>query len=334
MRNKQLLIIAFVSVFATLGNAQNHYSYISDRKFRSITDLIGFTFCPNEMEVKDVSKNHVPAGRYSFGITQNNLYVDGEGIKGVYSVNNMTPTKFGYQLHLMNANNPTLQGHLKVFLNDRKEVDALMFKRSQKDKEAIFYQAEIPSDLSEREDKFFTDRNELEINQIDSLWGKIIRPFLVVEETQVQERFRISDNVNFEFSEKVTIIDKNKKKSDKTDANTTANTTANSSVKPVTEKWDSATLSDKKKVKIIKEYWVKIHFVHKNPDGTLAADKSLDYKLDDFSMKEDFKSGNSDDKYQITLKPKGDKPFYIYLNNKKKVSFIMMDGRRFHLRGI
>jgi hypothetical protein len=329
MRNKPL-IIACVSLFATLGNAQSHYSYISDRKFRSITDLIGFTFCPNEMEVKDVSKNHVQAGRYSFGITQNNLYVDGEGIKGVYSVNNMTPTKFGYQLHLMNANNPTLQGHLKVFLNDRKEVDALMFKRSQKDKEAIFYQSEIPADLSEREDKFFTDRNELEIKQIDSLWGKIIRPFLMVDENHVQERFRINDNVNFEFSEKITIIDKSKKKNDKTDANSNATAAA----APVTEKLDSATLLDKKKVKIIKEYFVKIHFVNKNPDGTLAADKLLDYKLDDFSMKEDPKSGNSDDRYQLTLKPKGDKPFYIYLNNKKMVSFIMMDGRRFHLRGI
>ena len=325
MRNK-LFIIVCLSVFSTLCHAQSQYSYISDRRFRSITDLIGFTFCPNEMEVKDVSKNHVPAGRYSFGITQNNLYVDGEGIKGVYSVNNMTPTKFGYQLHLMNANNPTLQGHLKVFLNDRKEVDALMFKRSQKEKEAIFYQAEIPSDLLEREEKFFTDRNELEIKQMDSLWGKTIRPFLLVDETHVQERFRISDNVFFEFSEKVTIIDKTKKKSDKNDAN--AATT------PVVEKLDSATLSDKKKVKIIKEYFVKIHFVNKNPDGTLAADKSLDYKLDDFSMKEDSKSGNSDDRYQIMLKPKGDKPFYIYLNSKKMVSFIMMDGLRFHLRGI
>ncbi|MEY4935075.1 MAG: hypothetical protein RIS64_1434 [Bacteroidota bacterium] len=325
MRNK-LLIVVCLSVFSTLSNAQSQYSYISDRKFRSITDLIGFTFCPNEMEIKDVSKNHVQAGRYSFGITQNNLYVDGEGIKGVYSVNNMTPTKFGYQLHLMNANNPTLQGHLKIFLNDRKEVDALMFKRSQKDKEAIFYQAEMPADLLEREDKFFTDRNELEIKQIDSLWGKIIRPFLIVDENHVQERFRISDNVNFEFSEKVTIIDKSKKKSDKTDANATT--------APVVEKLDSATLLDKKKVKIIKEYFVKIHFVNKNPDGTLAADKSLDYKLDDFSMKEDFKSGNSDDRYQIMLKPKGDKPFYIYLNSKKMVSFIMIDSRRFHLRGI
>jgi hypothetical protein len=327
MRNKYLILVG-LSIFATLGNAQSHYSYISDRKFRSITDLIGFTFCPNEMEVKDVSKNTVPAGRYSFGITQNNLYVDGEGIKGVYSVNNMTPTKFGYQLHLMNANNPTLQGHLKVFLNDRKEVDAIMFKRSQKEKEAIFYQAEIPADLSEREDNFFTDRNELEIKQIDSLWGKKIRPFLMVDENRVQERFRVSDNVNFEFSEKVTIIDKTKKKNDKTEA------TANSTVASGTEKLDSAMLLDKKKVKIIKEYFVKIHLVDKNPDGTLAADKSLDYKLDDFSMKEDLKSGNSDDRYQITLKPKGDKPFYIYLNNKKMVSFVMIDGRRFHLRGI
>jgi hypothetical protein len=323
MRNK-LLIIALLSAFATVGKAQSYYSYISDRKFRSITDLIGFTFCPNEMEVKDVSKNPVQAGRYVFGITQNNLYVDGEGIKGVYSVNNMTPTKFGYQLHLMNANNPTLQGHLKVFLNDRKEVDALMFKRSQKDKEAIFYQAEIPSELLEREENFFTDRNELEIKQIDSIWGKTIRPFLVVDENHVQERFRIGDNVHFEFSEKVTIIDKTKKKTDKTEATTN----------PITEKLDSATLLDKRKVKIIKEYFVKIHFVNKNPDGTLAADKSLDYKLDDFSMKEDSKSGNSEDRYQIMLKPKGDKPFFIYLNNKKMVSFIMMDGRRFHLRGI
>ncbi len=326
MRNKLLIIALATTTFSAFVNAsyaQSHYSYISDRKFRAITDLIGYNFCPNEMEVKDVSKNHVPAGRYSFSITQNNLYVDGEGIKGVYSVNNMTPTKFGYQLHLMNANNPTLQGHLKLFLNDRKEVDALMFKRSQKDKEAIFYQADIPNDLLEREEKFFTDRNELEIKVIDSLWGKTIRPFLSVDDTRVQDRLHIGDNITFEFSEKVTIIDKSKKKNDKPDA----------AAAPA-EKIDSSRLTDNKKVKIIKEYFAKIHLVAKNPDGTLAGDRTLDYKLDDFSMKEDPKSGNSDDRYQLTLKPKGDKPFYIYLNNKKMVSFIMMDGHRYHMRGI
>jgi hypothetical protein len=323
MRNKKQSITYAICLFcAAQALAQTHYSYISDRKFRSITDLVGYNFCPNEMEIKDVSKNHLQAGRYTFGITQNNLYVDGEGIKGVYSVNNMTPTKFGYQLHLMNANNPTLQGHLKIFLNDRKEVDALMFRRSQKDKEAIFYQADIPSDLSEREERFFTDRNELELKAVDSLWGKMIRPFLYIDgNSRVQERLRIADNSSFEFSEKVTIIDKTKKKDAKTPETT-----------PVSEGVDSTI--DKKKVKIIKEHFAKIHFVDKNPDGTLAREQTVEMKLEEAVMREDTRSTNPEDKYQITLKPKGGKPFFIYLNTKKLVSYIDIDGKRYHMRGI
>jgi len=48
---KNLLFIIFL--FASFsGMAQEEYSYISDRKFKDPTDLMGYDFVPGIMEVK------------------------------------------------------------------------------------------------------------------------------------------------------------------------------------------------------------------------------------------------------------------------------------------
>ena len=171
-----LLFIIFLSVSFS-GLAQEDYSYISDRKFKDPTDLMGYDFVPGIMEIKGESQEELGPGEYSFGVTQANLFVKGEGIEGVYSINNINTTDYGYKLLLMNARNPTIQGHLKMVLNNREQVDALIFKRTTNEQELIFYQAQMSEDQRHEEDAFFSGRWEQELEHQDSIWGMTIRPF-------------------------------------------------------------------------------------------------------------------------------------------------------------
>ena len=120
--------------------AQSMFSYITDKRFKDPSDLVGYNFVPNFMEIPDETEGDLDPGDYSFGISQNNLYVQGEEISGVYSLNNINPTEYGYKLLLMNARDPRIQGHLKVILNKYAQVDALVFKRSGKGKGNRFLQ--------------------------------------------------------------------------------------------------------------------------------------------------------------------------------------------------
>ncbi len=198
------------------GGAQDHYTYVSDRKFSDPVDLVGYNFCPSAMEIRGQVEEEVEPGTYSFGITPSNLYVNGPEIKGVYSLNNINTTDYGFKMLLMNARDPTIQGHLKVILNSVDQVEALIFKRSTQEPEVIFYQAAIPKGLSEREGVYFTDLLDLEISHPDSLWGQKIYPFLKIHhDAGTQERLVPSDSTSIEFIERITVIEKIKKKKKK-----------------------------------------------------------------------------------------------------------------------
>ena len=212
----RLILFFFLMNLTFALQAQDYYSYISDRKFKDPTDLVGYDFRPNEMDLRADGKKTLKPGEYSFGVTTNNLYVNGKGIKGVYSINNINSTDYGYKLLLMNARDPTIQGHLKIVLNNRDQVDALVFKRSVKEKEILFFQAQISESLRDKEDKYFTGKWEEVVETKDSVWGNVIRPFMQIHLDQnVQERLQPSDSMSIEFIETITVIDKSKKKGKK-----------------------------------------------------------------------------------------------------------------------
>ncbi len=201
-------IISFCFLTGSLL-AQPVYSYVSDRKFKDPSDLLGYNFKPFRWEIKDEKEENIAAGSYSFGVTQSNLYVDGKDIKGVYSINNINPTKYGYQLVLMNARNPALQGHLKVILNPKKQVEALIFKRSNKEKEIIFHLPSLSDEQRIKEEQYYTDKNELIIENADSIWGRTIKPFLVsYKENGIQDKLLPTDSVIIKFETRTTIIEK------------------------------------------------------------------------------------------------------------------------------
>ncbi len=206
-------LLLLLALFAFhLGHAQEQYSYMTDRIFKDQLDLYGYNFVPNQLEIPNEGQQDLRKGDYSFGLLGNNLYIDGKDIKGVYSVNNINPTEYGYKLNLMNARDPTIQGHLKVILTQYGHVDALVFKRSTKEKEMIFFLPQIPKNLQKKERTYFTDRWELPLTEIDSLWGKSIHPFLRLHDDQgIQERLQINDSTRVTFVKKVTKVEKKKK---------------------------------------------------------------------------------------------------------------------------
>ncbi len=196
---------------ATLEAQTSQYSYISDRTFASPDELIGYDFRPAMREVPGELPEEIPVGKYSFGITRKNLYVEGPSIQGVYSVNNINTTEYGFIMMLMNARDPTIQGHLKIVVDPIGQVEGLIFKRSNKDKEVIFFLRIIPKEVEEAEAAYFTHKGEKKIKNIDSLWtGVHIRPFLRVFHNMggIQQRILPSDSVYLNFYEITTIEEK------------------------------------------------------------------------------------------------------------------------------
>jgi hypothetical protein len=320
--------------------AQKTYSFISDRKFLDPTDLIGYNFRPGKMEIKDVKTQDINPGDFSFGITQSNLYVDGGDIKGVYSVNNINTTEFGFKLLLMNARDPTLQGHLKIILNKSSQVELLVFKRSNKDKEIIFYQKEISENQAKQENKYFTDRNELIISHIDSLWKKKVMPFFIINnDSKIQTRVNGSDSCSIRFEEIVTIIDKTKKKDkekDKVAAATTPATTETAEVKkeevaPATVSPDAKKAIDAKKdIKIIKEHYMYVRTQVKSEGGAIE-DKIIKYDVKSVVEKQDKSVGPDGDRYQITISTnKGD--IYMYLTAAHTLNSVEIAEKSFLVR--
>ncbi len=359
---KKLLFFWVLVSAASLLPAQDNYSYISDRKFSDVEELIGFNFCPARVEVRDEMEADIGPGEYSFGITRNNLYVKGEEIGGVYSLNNINTTDFGFKMLLMNARDPTIQGHLKIIQNPKNQVEALIFKRSNKEAEMIFFLAELPEQLEQVENSFFTDLPELVIPSPDSLWGKTIYPFLKIhQDVGTQERLNPEDSVSISFIETITIVDKTKEKKKKKKKEAITNielgepdegeeATAESTeemeeeeivdapvlevdegaMPPVTQEMVEEEV--KRNLKITKEYFVIIRSILSYEDGT-TEDKTWKYPVKKVTQREDAQAVGMEERFQLEISLlKGD-PLYLYLTGKQTVSSFEAGPKQFLMRG-
>ncbi|HHH50063.1 MAG TPA: hypothetical protein ENK52_03690 [Saprospiraceae bacterium] len=350
----KILILLLCAGFMT--QAQEMFSYVKDKKFKDPSDLMGYNFVPNHMEIPNEAENELNPGDYSFGITRNNLYVHGEGISGVYSLNNINPTEYGFKLLLMNARDPTIQGHLKIILTKKGYVDALVFKRSKKDKEIIFFQALMPKEKNEVEAAFFTDRWETELEMPDSIWGMEIHPFFRIHlKDNTQERLEIADSTSIRFIEKVTIIDKTKKKKVKkkkrkkepvrlseeeaAEEELTEEATDNKEINEeeienIEAGSDEETEEKevKKKLKIIKEYFVEVRSILHYDDGEVE-DKKWTYKVKHLKEREDATAGPDGERFQIEFETNKGEPLYLYLTPKRTISSMELGKFRYLMRG-
>ena len=349
---KQLFIGFFFFSFSLCLNAQQaSYSYITDRMFHDPSELIGYNFKPNEMEVVDETKDKLRAGEYSFGISRSNLYVEGKNIRGVYSVNNINPTEYGFKLLLMNARDPTIQGHLKIILTKKGFVDALIFKRSSKEKEIIFFLPEMPDKLWKKEDAYFTDRWETKLEAPDSLWGMSVTPFMRVhlDEDGVQERLHMRDSTKISFYKTVKIIEKikkskkkgkknkkNKKKEEETDDGeeyVDASSVAADSLSVGGVALDSLSEEGvKKKIKIITKYFVKVRSILTFKDGGVE-DKEWIYEVENLKERVDYQAKAGEEKYEIEAKLTKGSPIMIYLNTERTFSSIEVGGKVYRMQG-
>lgn len=328
-------ILLCLFLFSTIGSlsAQSDYSYISDRKFKDPTDLFGYDFVPGILEIKGDGQEELSPGEYSFGITQANLFVEGEEIKGVYNINNINTTDYGYKLLLMNARNPTIQGHLKVVLNNRAQVDALIFKRTNNEPEMIFYQAQMPEAQRATEDAYFTGRWEEQIADKDSIWGKIIRPFFRIHTSQngVQERLQFADSTSIEFIQTIKIIDKSKKKKKKKKKDAVEEeklplpTVAEAMMMDEEERKE-------RQIKVQARHLIKIRSILSYDDGT-TEDVINEYDVKKISEREDDTAAPDGERFQIELELEKGNPVYLYLTPKRTLSSFETDDLLYLLKG-
>ena len=221
MKNIWTLSIVICFLGFTSLHAQSKadkYTYLTDKKFNSTEDLFGYTFVPGIMEVATPGQTaqgeqqDISAGSVKFGVTRGNLFVKGKGIDGVHNINQINATDYGYKLILMNARDPKQQGHLKI-IKLKSYVDALVFKASNDAQEVIFLLPEIEKSLQESEKEYFTDRNEVVIEEGEDIWGTEIKPFFkTFMPKRIYQRVQKSDNVNINFIVTETTVEKGKKK--------------------------------------------------------------------------------------------------------------------------
>ena len=208
---KQLFVIG---LFLSAILQAQEYTYVTDKTFNASSDLLGYTFIPatilyqNEFDPRNPDEVTVGVGDFSFSITQNYLYIEGNDIEGVYSANSINPTEYGYIIATMNARNPMIQGHLKIVLDNNNRANGLIFKKSTDTEEMIFKIADTPEYLERQEAAFFTNIDNPALT-VDNIWGKTFYPFFRIGESQ--QRLRMQDSVRISIHSDTTIVEKKKK---------------------------------------------------------------------------------------------------------------------------
>lgn len=323
---------------ASLGPVfgQKGLSFVNDRRFKDPSDLLGFNFRPAEKEIKGSSpKAAIKPGSVSFGITRSKLFVEGEGIGGVFDINQINSVDFGFKLTWLDARNPAESGHLKIILNPRGEADALVFKKGAKAPEIIFFLADLPEELGKKESKFFTDKGELILQNKDSLWGKTIRPFHRLHQNLgIQERLTMADSTSLFFFETVEIIDKTKKKKESGKKAEATQKPENQSVATDSTAVVAAdsTAPDPKKIKIIKRHFVRIKGLYKYEDGSQQL-KTDEFEIKNVAWREDKNSIDPDDHFLLEIELEKHEPLLLYLSAKQAVSYLEFDGLTYLMRG-
>ena len=302
--NMKFSSLLFIVLF-TVSNlaAQINYSFISDKKFQNTDELVGYSFRPNMIiypdkeDPKDSQEVGLAPEDIVFRISKNYLLVESESYKqykGAYSINSINPSDYGYTISLMNARNPSIQGHLKIILNKQSEVDAYIFKPSNKIDEVIFYQAEMSENLDKVETKYFTDITDIMISDT-SLWHTTVFPFFEME--QQQRRLTPADSVSIFFDVDTVVINKKK---------------------------------NKKRL----DYYVVLNYMSVDKDGFRLMDKvvfSVDGKT---NLRENNSGSGNRYRVEFNVKTPKNTPIYIYLNKKKKINNIVIGDINYTMRGV
>ncbi|MBK7341620.1 MAG: hypothetical protein IPJ06_00085 [Saprospiraceae bacterium] len=327
---KHWLSTSILFLYVSILSAQFvSYTYVSDRKFQDPTDLIGWQFRPSELEIPDTRKSSFGPGEYSFGVTQNNLFIEGPDIAGVYSINNINPADYGYILNLMNARNPTLQGHLKVILNKYRQADAVIFKRSPNEKEIIFWLPLLSQKEYDTKGEWYTDRRENFLADKDSLWGSSIMPFLLIDQVNnKQQILSIDDSTSFRFTREIEhTLKKKKLKKKEVDLIDSLQLSIADLLA------DSALLAEtgaRIETQIVDYLTFKTRLLFED-GGTEWVEKRLEIKSLDEKVDKNVSEGG--EKYMLEVGLKNGEFLFIFLDTWRHVSSLEWGPRRYLMRG-
>jgi len=193
-------------LFGLTATAQKaEYTYVTDKAFSQPAELYGYTLLPNEWENPSGDHGKIVQGEVSFGIFRGYLVVKGIEEAGSYSISRMAKEgKNLIRITTLDPADPSKQGSLKVILDDKKNIDAYIFRASQNHDEIIYYQAGRSAQEKLKNETYFTDKNELIIEDDMQIWGNTIRPFFELNR-KGSYRIYASDNVSIEFVEEIEI---------------------------------------------------------------------------------------------------------------------------------
>lgn len=349
------LLLFFFLIVSYVAQAQEQYSYISDRRFFTPEMLYGYPFKPSVKETIDGNKTRLKAGSYSFMYSGNYLYVKGKTVEGVYSVNNIVPVEYGYNMKLMNARDPSIQGHLKVILNDYAQVEALVLKRSSKEQEIIFHLPVLRSTQKKKDETYFTDLGELELEEVDSLWGTKLYPFIMAKE-DYQLRLTPKDSVMVTFQEDYKIIDKRKKpkaakkakkkkrkkreeseeneldESLESDEQKTVEVDTLIDLSKLTKQELEEVAANDKQVRLLKKFFIIVKTFELQKDGTRKP-KEKRYMVKEIKERVDDSARKGEEKYQIDFSVDGKKHIYLFLLHDRTISSLELGYDKFYMRG-
>lgn len=322
------LLLFLCCLSCTLSVAQRKYSYIDDRRFFGPEMLIGYDFRPSEVEIPDELKKTLRPGEYSFGVTQRYLYVEGPEIRGVYDVNNINSTEYGFILTTINARDARLQGHLKVILNKRSQAEAVIFRRSPEEQEMIFFLPLCPDELFYAERDFFTDRKEVYVYHPDSLWGMELKPFWRIHQKEnVQERLQMADSTYISFIEEIIIDEKIKTSKEKIQLQVEPEEPGKEIILKDSTIIDTAILTTE-----TRNYYVQERSILQYDDGT-SEDKTTRYQIKKVTERQNTNAAPWEDHYKMTLTTTDGEDIFIYLTQARTFSGIEIRDKKYLARG-
>ncbi len=315
-----ILAFSFFSI-----NAQEKYSFVTDKVFTNVNDLVGYQFNPSQIELSTGDTNEFSAGDYSFGVTRGNLYISGEDVQGVYNINNMIPEDFGFRILTMDPSNPMAQGHLKVILDNEEYVNALVFKKDRHSDEIIFYLPELTKSEIEQEKEHFTDQGELIIEETDSIWGKTYTPFFRTHlANNRQERLWVEDSTLFEFKEEIGVKRTTKKVKD------TEELERLEALTPAELAQENSKLLKKMGFEVKQQNTIRFKTTILLEDGT---ENKIDeeFEVKGLEELEDEAAKMNEEKYLLQMETK-EGPVLVYLLGNRSISGIEFQGMHFDVR--
>lgn len=231
---KQLIILLLGIFLPMLLVAQIdsvHYTLSEDREFIKETDFTGYTFVPSEGKM---STAHYPdpisAGIVNFSIKKGVLIIDERARYtpgGIIDpptndkpyrlrITSIDKLNYHYQLNLVDPKNRELQGYLKIYIDGISQVDMLKYRPSMADPEHSYVIARTSEEQMLEDGTFFTHQQDFDARTLDEFWGKVLYPFLSLEnesnlENRIISRIRRSDDIDVRFEEETVIRGKKEK---------------------------------------------------------------------------------------------------------------------------